>query len=54
MKINKVMFYVGLVLVAISAVLLVGGFAGKSGAPILGIIGIIFIGASGFRPLNKF
>jgi len=47
---NKAMFYLGIVFVIISAVLLLGNFMGESTFPtILGAIGVIFIGASKLR-----
>lgn len=47
------MFYIGIVFVIVSAVLLLGNFVGESAFPtILGIMGVIFIGASGFRLLK--
>jgi len=50
---NKVMFYMGIVFVLTSAVLLLGNFMGESTNPtILGTMGVIFIGASKVRLLR--
>lgn len=47
------MFYIGIILVVITAILLLGKFFGESTSPIvLGILGIVFIGASKYRPLE--
>ena len=47
---NKAMFYSGIVFVIVSAVLLIGNFMGESTFPtILGVMGVIFIGASRFK-----
>ena len=49
---NKGMFYAGIAFAIIAAILLLGNFMGESAFPaILGILGIIFIGASKFRLL---
>jgi hypothetical protein len=51
--VNKTMFYTGMVLIVIAAVLLAGNLLGDSTFPIiLGIIGIVFMGASKYRPLE--
>jgi hypothetical protein len=51
--VNKVMFYVGIALIVIAAILLLGKFSGDSTSPIvLGVLGIVFIGASKYRPLR--
>ena len=50
---NKAMFYVGVALIAINVILMVGNFMENSISPIiLATIGIVFIGASKFRPLK--
>ena len=50
---NKVMFYMGIVFVLTSAVLLLGNFMGENTNPtILGTMGVIFIGASKVRLLR--
>jgi len=50
---RRFMFWVGIVLVAISAILLWGGFMGVSALPmVLGVMGIVFIGASKLRLLK--
>ena len=52
-KSNKVMFYAGIAFTIISAVLLYKNLMGESAFPIiLGVVGIIFIGASKFRMLK--
>ena len=52
--VNKTMFYIGLILIIISAILMVGNFPGENSSPIvLGILGIVFIGASKYRPLES-
>ncbi len=55
-KPNKVMFWIGIVIVAISVILLLtGGEEGLRIWPVpLGIMGIVFIGTSRYRPLKKF
>ncbi len=51
--VNKMMFWGGIVIIVISAILLLSGFMGDSTFPVfLGIIGIVLIGASGNRPLK--
>jgi len=50
---NQATFYAGIVFVIASAVLLLGNFMGDSTFPtILGVMGVIFIGASRFRLLK--
>ena len=50
---NKAMFYTGIVLIVVTAVSLLGNLMGESSFPtILGIMGIVFIGASKFRLLK--
>ena len=50
---NKAMFYVGIVLIVVNVILMAGNFMGDSTSPIiLAIMGIVFIGASKFRPLK--
>ena len=52
-KSNKVMFFMGILFVLAAAILLLGNFTGESIFPtILGIMGIVFIGASRFRLLK--
>ena len=51
--VNKKMFYVGLILIIISAILMLGNFSGENSSPIvLGILGIVFIGVSKYRSLE--
>ena len=50
---NKIMFYIGIILIVISAILLLGNFLSDGTSPIaLGILGIVFIGASKYRLLE--
>jgi hypothetical protein len=50
---SKAMFSVGIILIVATAILLLGNFMGESTFPmILGMMGIIFIGASNFRLLK--
>jgi uncharacterized membrane protein HdeD (DUF308 family) len=47
---NKSMFYIGIVFIIISAILLLGNFMGESTFPaFLGLLGIISAAASKFR-----
>jgi len=47
------MFGVGIILIVVAAILLLGNFLGDSTFPIfLGVLGIISIGASKYRPLK--
>ncbi len=49
-KNSKLMFFTGIIFVVASAILLLGNFMGESTFPtILGIMGVVFIGASNFR-----
>ncbi len=49
---NKVMFYAGIGLVIVAAVLLLGNFMGESTFPtMLGVLGVITIATSNFRIL---
>jgi hypothetical protein len=52
---NKGMFGGGIILIAVTAVLLLGDFLDTdSSAPVmLGFLGILFIATSGVRPLKK-
>ena len=51
--VNKIGFYTGIVFIVAAAILLLGNFMGDSTFPIfLGILGIIAIGASKYRPLK--
>ena len=53
MMVNKIMFYTGIIFIVIAAILMIGNFLGDSTFPImLGILGIISIGASKYRPLK--
>lgn len=48
------MFEIGIAIIVIAAILLIGNFMGDSTfPPVLGILGIIFIGASGYRPMAQ-
>lgn len=50
---NKTMFYVGIILIIVNVILMAGNFMGDSTSPIiLATMGIVFIGASKFRPLK--
>lgn len=50
---SKFMFFTGITFVVVSAALLLGNFMGESTFPtMLGAMGVIFIGASGFRLLR--
>jgi hypothetical protein len=52
-KSSKVMFYTGIAFVIVAAILLLGNFRGDSTFPtILGVMGVIFIGASNYRLLK--
>ena len=52
-KCNKIMFYAGIAFVVVSAILLLGNVIKESTFPaILGVLGVIFIGASKFRLLK--
>jgi hypothetical protein len=47
------MFVVGIIIIITSAILLLGNFLSDSNFPIIfGIIGIVFIGASQYRPMK--
>ena len=51
--VNKSMFYIGIILVVITAILLLGNFFDEGTSPIiLGVLGIVFIGASKYRPIE--
>jgi hypothetical protein len=51
---SKPMFWIGIIVIVMAAILLLGNFMGDSAFPIvLGIIGIVFIGASNYRPLKR-
>jgi len=55
-KANKVMFFVGIILIIATVVILLGNFTEEGDYPfpiILGVMGIVFIGASRFRLLRK-
>lgn len=50
---NKTLFYTGIVFIVVAAILLLGNILADSTFPIvLGIIGIISIGASKYRPMK--
>jgi len=52
-KNSKFMFFTGIIFAIASAVLLLGNFMGESTFPtILGIMGVVFMGASNFRIFN--
>lgn len=49
-KSSKFMFFTGIIFAISSAILFLGNFAGESSFPtILGIMGVVFMGASNFR-----
>jgi hypothetical protein len=51
---NKSMFYLGITLIIVAVIFLLGNFLGDSTLPILlGIFGIISIGASKYRLMEK-
>jgi len=51
--VNKLGFYTGIIFIVIAAILLLGNFLVDSSFPIvLGILGIVSIGASKYRPLK--
>ncbi len=51
---NKPMFWIGIALIVISAILLIFVEADLGVSPIIfGIIGIVSIGASKYRPMEK-
>jgi len=51
--VNKIGFYTGIIFIVVAAILMIGNFMGDSTFPIiLGILGIISIGASKYRPLE--
>lgn len=51
--VNKIMFYAGIVLIVMAAISLIVNFLDDGASPIvLGILGIVFIGASKYRPLE--
>ena len=51
--VNKIMFYIGIILIVIAAILVLGNFLGDITSPIvLAVIGIVFIGASKYRLLE--
>jgi hypothetical protein len=51
---NKPMFWIGIIVIVVAAILLLGDFLSDSSFPIIfGIIGIVFIGASKYRPLKQ-
>ncbi len=53
MQKDRVMFFIGLAIIAVAAVLLLGNFMGDSTFPaILGFLGIVSIGASRYRPMT--
>jgi membrane-bound ClpP family serine protease len=58
MKVNKPIFGIGIVLVLIAAILVIGNLMGVSTFPailgtILGILGILLLGASVYSPLRQ-
>lgn len=51
--VNKIGFYTGIIFIVAAAILMSGNFLGDSTFPIiLGILGIIAIGTSKYRPLE--
>lgn len=51
--VNKIRFFTGIVFIVASAVLLLGNFLGDSSLPVmLGLLGIIAIGISKYRPMT--
>ena len=50
---NKIVFYTGMVLIIVAAILLAGNFLGSTSPIVLGILGIVAIGASKYRPMKS-
>ena len=51
--VNKIMFFTGIIFIVIAAILMIGNFLGDSTFPVmLGLLGIISLGASKYRPLE--
>ncbi len=51
---NKIMFWIGIVFIVIAAILLLGNFMGDSTFPaFLGLLGIIALGGSRYRPIKQ-
>ena len=50
---NKIMFYTGIAFMAIATVLLLGNIGDSTFPIFLGVLGIISIGASKYRPMAK-
>jgi hypothetical protein len=51
---NKTMFWVGIVFIIIATILLLGNFMGDSAFPVvLGLLGIISIGSSQYKPMKQ-
>ena len=53
MKENKIMFWIGIGMIVITAILLLTVKADLGGLTFIGFLGIIFIGASKYRPLGS-
>ena len=58
MKVNKPMFVIGIAIIVIAAILVTSNFMGVSASPailgaILGILGILLLGASVYSPLRQ-
>ena len=52
--VNKIMFFTGIIFIVVAAILLIGNFLGDSTFPVmLGLLGIISLGASKYRPLEN-
>ena len=51
--VNKIGFYTGIIFIIVAAILMLGNFMGDSTFPIiLGVLGIISIAVSKYRPLK--
>ncbi|NIM47006.1 MAG: hypothetical protein GTN40_02495 [Candidatus Aenigmarchaeota archaeon] len=50
---NKIMFWIGIVLIAIAVILLIFTELETSPIMVLAIIGIVSVGASSYRPLKQ-
>jgi len=51
---NKIMFWIGIASIVVAAILLIGNFKLDSAiAPVLGLLGVVLIGASEYRPWKE-
>ena len=49
---NKIMFWIGIVMIVMTAILLLTVKGDLGGWTFMGLLGIIFIGASRYRPIG--